>query len=131
MRQKAMAISIAVSFILGVAIFVIALLTKDTQYSEAVILATGILTTILFLFYIFFNILAQLVSLICKKYLLTKEIAVSFLIYLGIYAITLSFYPHFIDDMLKKWDFRFAAFGLALISFAMAMLPKDSQDAEH
>lgn len=44
------------------------------------------------------------------------------------YSLALSFNPNFITEMLKKWDFRFAAFGVALISFAFAVRVKSKQD---
>jgi hypothetical protein len=69
--------------------------------------------------------IAQFVSLICKKDILVKGIASAYLIYIGIFAIALSSYPDVTNKMLEKWDFRFAAFGIALVSFAIALLPKD------
>jgi Ca2+/Na+ antiporter len=124
-KQKAMPVSILIGFALGAIVFCISILTKDTKYSLDYFNAIGILTIILFILYLLYSIISQFVSLICKKYLFTKEIGIASLIYIGIYAFTLSYYPDFINKMLEKWDFRFAAFGLSLISLALAMLPRD------
>lgn len=125
MKERKVALSVLISIGLGVAVFLVAVLTRDSEYSHVGLQIIDYLTAAIFVLFLLYLVIALVVSLIWRRNVFMNGLAGSVLIYVGLIAITFALYPEIVNSILRKWDFRFTAFGLALVSFGVAMLPRE------